>query len=142
MLLEYPASDCSLSVPRCQDVPLDEPVLACFDPLVAQFEISSGLFCCVTPITAVVHPFRHSPSHQRRTAPQQTTAGVGPMNNQTSILNRDENRELTIGELDAVNGGFLREIIARIVEAVNNAQDNKKQADAVKGFQQMLQDLP
>ena len=64
------------------------------------------------------------------------------MNNQTSILNRDENRELTIGELDAVNGGFLREIIARIVEAVNNAQDNKKQADAVKGFQQMLQDLP
>jgi hypothetical protein len=55
----------------------------------------------------------------------------------------DNNHELTIGELDAVNGGFLKEIIAQIrLEAAMNAAEDKKQADALKGFQQALQDLP
>jgi hypothetical protein len=83
----------------------------------------------VTPLTA-----RHSPLTS--TAHSVTTNGVGTM--------IDNNHELTIGELDAVNGGFLREIIARIVENrrnERNAQDDKNQADALKGFQQILQEI-
>jgi hypothetical protein len=83
----------------------------------------------VTRITVKPSRARHSPLTSTATS----TTGSGTM--------IDNHHELTMGELDAVNGGFLREIIARIV-AGKNAQEDKKQADALKGFQQALQELP
>jgi hypothetical protein len=54
----------------------------------------------------------------------------------------DNNHELTIGELDAVNGGFIREIISMIKEII-------KMTDPPSGgptgpalqFQQIMQQL-
>ncbi len=40
-------------------------------------------------------------------------------------------------ELDSVSGGT-----PNALEAAQQAAENKKQADAVNGFQQMLQELP
>jgi hypothetical protein len=55
----------------------------------------------------------------------------------------DNNHELTIGELDAVNGGFLREIIAKIVETFKNPEPPSQggQNDPAQMFQQVLQQL-
>jgi len=56
----------------------------------------------------------------------------------------DNNHELTIGELDAVNGGFLREIIARIAaETCKNSEPPSQggQNDPAQMFQQILNQL-
>jgi hypothetical protein len=60
-----------------------------------------------------------------------------------------ELHELSSEELDAVSGGdkaatdaMIKQAQADAQEAVQRDQENKKQADAVKGFQQMLQELP
>ena len=53
------------------------------------------------------------------------------------------NHELTIGELDAVNGGFLREIVAKIVETFKSPEPPSQggQNDPAQMFQQILQQL-
>jgi len=60
----------------------------------------------------------------------------------------DNNHELTIGELDAVNGGFLREIVAKIVDFAAEACKSSDgptssggQNDPAQQFQQILQQL-
>ncbi len=50
-----------------------------------------------------------------------------------------ELHELSSGELDAVSGGSPVSEQAKI--NAQEAADNKKQADALKGFQQLLQGL-
>ena len=37
----------------------------------------------------------------------------------------DNNHELTIGELDAVSGGFIREIISKIVETFKSPNPHR-----------------
>ena len=55
----------------------------------------------------------------------------------------DNNHELTIGELDAVNGGFLWEIVAKFVESFKNPEPPSQggQNDPAQMFQQILQQL-
>ena len=55
----------------------------------------------------------------------------------------DNNHELTIGELDAVSGGFLREIISKIVETFKNPEPPSQggQNDPAQMFQQILNQL-
>jgi hypothetical protein len=55
----------------------------------------------------------------------------------------DNNHELTIGELDAVSGGFLREIISKIVETFKSPEPPSQggQNDPAQMFQQILQQL-
>jgi hypothetical protein len=55
-----------------------------------------------------------------------------------------ELHELSSEELDAVSGGSMAALIAQAKQNVENAQqdrDNKKQAGALKGFQQMINDI-
>ena len=54
----------------------------------------------------------------------------------------DNNHELTICELDAVNGGFIREIISKIVEILKSPEPpSGGQNDPAQQFQQILQQL-
>ena len=55
----------------------------------------------------------------------------------------DNNNELTIGELDAVNGGFIREIISTIVEILKSTEppNSGGQNDPAQMFQQVMQQL-
>ena len=52
----------------------------------------------------------------------------------------DNNRELTITELDAASGGFFREIFAKIVEAVRSPE-GPPQSGPAQQFQQILNQL-
>ena len=54
----------------------------------------------------------------------------------------DNNHELTMGELDAVNGGFIREIISAIVEILKSPEPpSGGQNGPAQQFQQVLQQL-
>jgi hypothetical protein len=55
----------------------------------------------------------------------------------------DNNHELTICELDAVNGGFIREIISMIKEILKSPEppSGGGQNDPAQQFQQILQQL-
>lgn len=55
----------------------------------------------------------------------------------------DNNHELTIGELDAVNGGLFKEIAAKIIEIVKSPGTPSQggQNDPAQMFQQVLQQL-
>ena len=50
----------------------------------------------------------------------------------------NDTRELEIGELESVSGGFIKGAL----EGVCSNDKPKKQADALAGFQQLLQELP
>jgi hypothetical protein len=54
-----------------------------------------------------------------------------------------ELHELSSEELDAVSGGTTISEQAKIdaLENAQKAQEDKKQADALKGFQQLLQEI-
>ena len=51
----------------------------------------------------------------------------------------DNNHELTICELDAVNGGFIREIISMIKEILDKSPEPPPQSGPAAQFQQILQ---
>ena len=51
-------------------------------------------------------------------------------------IQKVETRALSDDQLDAVSGGD------KALEAAQEAAENKKQSDALKGFQQALQELP
>jgi hypothetical protein len=55
----------------------------------------------------------------------------------------DNNHELTIGELDAVNGGFFTQIIAKFVEKSKSPEPPSQggQNDPAQMFQQIMQQL-
>jgi hypothetical protein len=54
----------------------------------------------------------------------------------------DNNHELTICELDAVNGGFIREIISAIAEILKSPEPpSGGQNDPAQQFQQILNSL-
>ncbi len=54
----------------------------------------------------------------------------------------DNNHELTICELDAVNGGFIREMISAIVEILRTPEPpSGGQNDPAQQFQQVLNSL-
>jgi hypothetical protein len=55
----------------------------------------------------------------------------------------DNNHELTICELDAVNGGFIREIISMIKEILKSPEQPPSggQNDPAQMFQQIMQQL-
>jgi hypothetical protein len=54
----------------------------------------------------------------------------------------DNNHELTMSELDAVNGGFIREIISKIVEILKSPEPpSGGQNDPAQMFQQVLNSL-
>jgi bacteriocin-like protein len=48
-----------------------------------------------------------------------------------------ETRALSDDELNAVSGGFFAQFVQQF-----QAQEGKKEGDAIKGFQQMLKELP
>ena len=54
----------------------------------------------------------------------------------------DNNHELTICELDAVNGGFIREIISAIAEILKSPEPpSGGMSDSAQQFQQILNSL-
>jgi hypothetical protein len=54
----------------------------------------------------------------------------------------DNNHELTICEIDAVNGGFIREMISAIVEILKTPEPpSGGQNDPAQQFQQVLNSL-
>ena len=54
----------------------------------------------------------------------------------------DNNHELTICELDAVNGGFIREMISAIVEILRTPEPpSGGQNEPAQQFQQVLNSL-
>ena len=54
----------------------------------------------------------------------------------------DNNHELTICELDAVNGGFIREMISMIKEILTSPEPTSGgQSDPAQQFQQIMQQL-
>jgi hypothetical protein len=63
---------------------------------------------------------------------------VASSNQQETVMDAQkvELRALSDDQLDAVSGGD------KALEAAQEAAENKKQSDALKGFQQALQELP
>jgi hypothetical protein len=55
----------------------------------------------------------------------------------------DNNHELTFCELDAVSGGFIREIISKILEILKSPEPPSQggQNDPAQMFQQLMQQL-